>query len=236
MTWALGMHGGGQQRHRPSAGVSLQPHGARGHPSLGLAAQPSGMSQFPLGLCKAPRPRTKAPNPPPLDPPPALLTAFLPHPCSLLALLWHHTLAVLSAAAGQQVPSTQRYKKLHCALKVLVGDRGRVSLAGTGVWAPANSILLPRAWSCASTLRAAGCRWRPSTLQPSWYGVLGMAGSPGLPLGALQGGCPQAAGPSVCLTITFCPPRSRWRPTWPSAPPPAANSSRNTLATGSSSR
>ncbi|KAM6050015.1 protein unc-13 homolog D isoform 3-T3 [Theristicus caerulescens] len=38
---------------------------------------------------------------------------------SLLALLWHHTLAVLSAAAGQQGPSTQRYKKLHCALKSL---------------------------------------------------------------------------------------------------------------------
>ncbi|NXH15936.1 UN13D protein, partial [Bucco capensis] len=38
---------------------------------------------------------------------------------SLLALLWHHTLAVLSAAAGQQVPSAQHYKKLHCALKSL---------------------------------------------------------------------------------------------------------------------
>uniref|UniRef100_A0A8D0FEH6 Unc-13 homolog D n=1 Tax=Strix occidentalis caurina TaxID=311401 RepID=A0A8D0FEH6_STROC len=38
---------------------------------------------------------------------------------SLLVLLWHHTLAVLSAAAGQQVPSTQCYKKLHCALKSL---------------------------------------------------------------------------------------------------------------------
>ncbi|XP_009474916.1 PREDICTED: protein unc-13 homolog D [Nipponia nippon] len=38
---------------------------------------------------------------------------------SLLALLWHHTLAVLSAAAGQQGPSTQCCKKLHCALKSL---------------------------------------------------------------------------------------------------------------------
>ncbi|KAM9222289.1 protein unc-13 homolog D [Leptosomus discolor] len=38
---------------------------------------------------------------------------------SLLALLWHHTLVVLSAAAGQQVPSAQHYKKLHCALKSL---------------------------------------------------------------------------------------------------------------------
>ncbi|XP_075026070.1 protein unc-13 homolog D isoform X3 [Calonectris borealis] len=38
---------------------------------------------------------------------------------SLLTLLWHHTLAVLSAAAGQQVPSAQHYKKLHCALKSL---------------------------------------------------------------------------------------------------------------------
>uniref|UniRef100_A0A8C0BJR8 Unc-13 homolog D n=1 Tax=Buteo japonicus TaxID=224669 RepID=A0A8C0BJR8_9AVES len=31
---------------------------------------------------------------------------------SLLALLWHHTLAVLSAATAQQVPSAQRYKNL----------------------------------------------------------------------------------------------------------------------------
>ncbi|XP_065708512.1 protein unc-13 homolog D [Patagioenas fasciata] len=38
---------------------------------------------------------------------------------SLLTLLWHHTLAVLSAAAGQQFSSAQRYKKLHCALKSL---------------------------------------------------------------------------------------------------------------------
>uniref|UniRef100_A0A8B9IFI6 Unc-13 homolog D n=1 Tax=Anser cygnoides TaxID=8845 RepID=A0A8B9IFI6_ANSCY len=38
---------------------------------------------------------------------------------SLLALLWHHTLAVLTAAAGPQTSSTQRYKKLHCALKSL---------------------------------------------------------------------------------------------------------------------
>uniref|UniRef100_A0A8B9MUI0 Unc-13 homolog D n=1 Tax=Accipiter nisus TaxID=211598 RepID=A0A8B9MUI0_9AVES len=38
---------------------------------------------------------------------------------SLLALLWHHTLAVLTAATAQQVPSAQHYKKLHCALKSL---------------------------------------------------------------------------------------------------------------------
>uniref|UniRef100_A0A8B9T663 Unc-13 homolog D n=1 Tax=Anas platyrhynchos TaxID=8839 RepID=A0A8B9T663_ANAPL len=38
---------------------------------------------------------------------------------SLLALLWHHTLAVLTAAAGPQTSSTQRYKKLQCALKSL---------------------------------------------------------------------------------------------------------------------
>ncbi|XP_054249817.1 protein unc-13 homolog D [Indicator indicator] len=38
---------------------------------------------------------------------------------SLLTLLWHHTLAVLSAATGQQVPSIQHCKKLHCALKSL---------------------------------------------------------------------------------------------------------------------
>lgn len=34
----------------------------------------------------------------------------------------------------------------------------------------ADSILVPRAWSCASTPRAAGCPWRPSTVQPSRYG------------------------------------------------------------------
>uniref|UniRef100_A0A669QDR3 Unc-13 homolog D n=1 Tax=Phasianus colchicus TaxID=9054 RepID=A0A669QDR3_PHACC len=38
---------------------------------------------------------------------------------SLLALLWHHTLAVLTAAAGPQVPSVQHCRKLHCALKSL---------------------------------------------------------------------------------------------------------------------
>ncbi|KAM6240455.1 protein unc-13 homolog D isoform 4-T4 [Spheniscus humboldti] len=38
---------------------------------------------------------------------------------SLLTLLWHHTLALLSAAAEQQIPSAQCYKKLHCALKSL---------------------------------------------------------------------------------------------------------------------
>ncbi|NWI98290.1 UN13D protein, partial [Crypturellus undulatus] len=38
---------------------------------------------------------------------------------SLLGLLWHHTLAVLSAAAQQQISSAQHYKKLHCALKSL---------------------------------------------------------------------------------------------------------------------
>ncbi|XP_068769290.1 protein unc-13 homolog D isoform X2 [Struthio camelus] len=38
---------------------------------------------------------------------------------SLLGLLWHHTLEVLSAAARQEIPSAQCYKKLHCALKSL---------------------------------------------------------------------------------------------------------------------
>ncbi|XP_032562576.1 protein unc-13 homolog D [Chiroxiphia lanceolata] len=38
---------------------------------------------------------------------------------SLLTLLWHHTLSVLSAAAAPQVPSAQHYKRLHCALKSL---------------------------------------------------------------------------------------------------------------------
>ncbi|KFW84284.1 Protein unc-13 D, partial [Manacus vitellinus] len=38
---------------------------------------------------------------------------------SLLTLLWHHTLSVLSAAAAPQVPSAQHYKRLYCALKSL---------------------------------------------------------------------------------------------------------------------
>ncbi|NWI97415.1 UN13D protein, partial [Pitta sordida] len=38
---------------------------------------------------------------------------------SLLTLLWHHTLSVLSAAAAPQVPSAQHYKRLFCALKSL---------------------------------------------------------------------------------------------------------------------
>ncbi|NWR31896.1 UN13D protein, partial [Tachuris rubrigastra] len=37
---------------------------------------------------------------------------------SLLTLLWHHTLSVLSAAAAPQVPSALHYRRLHCALKV----------------------------------------------------------------------------------------------------------------------
>lgn len=58
----------------------------------------------------------------------------LPPPllCSLLALLWHHTLAVLTAAAGPQVPSVQHCRKLHCALKV----PGRVVVGGVPGWAP----------------------------------------------------------------------------------------------------
>ncbi|XP_017598680.1 PREDICTED: protein unc-13 homolog D [Corvus brachyrhynchos] len=38
---------------------------------------------------------------------------------SLLTLLWHHTLSVLSAAGGPQVPSVQHYQRLFCALKSL---------------------------------------------------------------------------------------------------------------------
>uniref|UniRef100_A0A8C6YVB9 Unc-13 homolog D n=1 Tax=Nothoprocta perdicaria TaxID=30464 RepID=A0A8C6YVB9_NOTPE len=41
-----------------------------------------------------------------------MLTALLARPRSLLGLLWHHTLDVLSAAARQQVPSAQHYRKL----------------------------------------------------------------------------------------------------------------------------
>lgn len=66
----------------------------------------------------------QGPNPPKTTTCP--LTAFLPHALSLLTLLWHHTLAVLSAAAGQQASSAQRYKKLHCALKVPWGGTGVV--------------------------------------------------------------------------------------------------------------
>ncbi|NXY37889.1 UN13D protein, partial [Pomatorhinus ruficollis] len=38
---------------------------------------------------------------------------------SLLTLLWHHTLSVLSAARGPQVPSVQHCQRLFCALKSL---------------------------------------------------------------------------------------------------------------------
>ncbi|NWV33932.1 UN13D protein, partial [Grantiella picta] len=38
---------------------------------------------------------------------------------SILALLWHHTLSVLSAATGPQVPSAQHSQRLFCALKSL---------------------------------------------------------------------------------------------------------------------
>ena len=98
-------------------------------PSLGRSVPwGSGTSCFGAGcsaqrVCKAPQPRTKPPNPPSRSP----AHSLPPSPLSLLALLWHHTLAVLSAAAGQQVPSAQRYKKLHCALKV---PGGRVGVPG----------------------------------------------------------------------------------------------------------
>lgn len=143
---------------------STQPHGAWGHPALGLAAQPSEICWFPLELCKASQPKTNPPLSSLLWTAP--LTAFFPCTLSLLTLLWHHTLAVLSAATGQQVPSVQHCKKLHCALKVV--ERTRGAQTGAGVWLPANNNLLPRAWSCASTRRAVDCRWRPSTPQPSW--------------------------------------------------------------------
>ncbi|XP_050837509.1 protein unc-13 homolog D isoform X3 [Serinus canaria] len=38
---------------------------------------------------------------------------------SLLTLLWHHTLSVLSAAQGPQLPSVQHCQRLFCALKSL---------------------------------------------------------------------------------------------------------------------
>lgn len=61
------------------------------------------------------------------------------------------------------------------------GTRGRGGVPWGGAWVPANSVLLPRAWSCASTPRAAGCPWRRSTAQPSWYGCWG--GGEGIFLG-----------------------------------------------------
>lgn len=106
---------------------------------------------------------------------------------------------------------------------------------GGGPWVgnlvAANSILLPRAWSCASMLRAVGCPWRPSTALPSWYGAGG--GWAGCPLGVLWGGVTSRL---QTLMVTPHPPPSHWRAAWPSAPPPAASSSRSTSATGSRSR
>lgn len=49
------------------------------------------------------------------------------------------------------------------------------SLAGPGVWLLTDTILLTRAWSCASMPRAVGCRWRCSTQQSSRYKVLAIA-------------------------------------------------------------
>lgn len=171
MTRALGMHcGRGHQCHHPLGRSILSAPCGLGPSHFGAG----GMRHFLLGLCKALQLKTIPPAHP-LAP-----AHSLPLPCSLLTLLWHHTLSVLSAAGGAQVPSVQHYQRLFCALKVPRGSRG--SLAGTGVWLVADSILVPRAWSCASTPRAAGCRWRPSTLQPSGYGD-GDGDSPWVPLG-----------------------------------------------------
>lgn len=172
----------------------------------------------------------QGPNPPKTTTCP--LTAFLPHALSLLTLLWHHTLAVLSTAAGQQVSSAQRYKKLHCALKVPWRGTGVVpSKDGvfgyqlTASFSPEPGAVLP----CRGLWAAAG--------DPPHRSLPGTA-CWGYPQGvlALRGGHPWAVDLSVCLSVSSCPSHSHWRRTWPSAPPPAANSSRNTSATGSSSR
>lgn len=93
----------------------------------------------------------------------------------------------------------------------------------------ANSILLLRAWSCASMLRAAGCLWTPCTALPSWYGAGGARMSFGCSM--------QRVSPRLqTLIVTPYPLCSHWRAAWPSAPPPAASSSRSTSATGSRSR
>lgn len=158
----------------------------RASPSLGQEHPLSSMGLGP-SLCRAgqdealPSGALPSPSAEELNPAQPLGPAHsLPLPCSLLTLLWHHTLSVLSAARGPQVPSVQHCQRLFCALKVPRGSRG--SLARTGVCLVADSILVPRAWSCASTPRAVGCRWRPSTVQPSRYGD-GDGESPWVPLG-----------------------------------------------------
>ncbi|XP_038012824.1 protein unc-13 homolog D [Motacilla alba alba] len=71
------------------------------------------MRHFLLELCRALHLKTIPPAQP-------LVPAHsLPLPRSLLTLLWHHTLSVLSAARGPQVPSVQHCQRLFCALKSL---------------------------------------------------------------------------------------------------------------------
>lgn len=118
------------------------------------------------------------------------LTAFLPHALSLLTLLWHHTLAVLSAAAGQQVSSAQRYKKLHCALKVpwggtevVPGKDGVFGYQLTASFSPEPGAVLPcrGLWAAAGdpphrSLPGTGCWGHPQGVL--W--VLSGEGIPGL--------------------------------------------------------
>lgn len=168
VTRALGMQcGTATSVAIPWAGAS--PHGLG--PSLFRAGQDEAL---PSGALQSP-PAEELNPAQPLDP-----AHSLPLPCSLLTLLWHHTLSVLTAARGPPVPSVQHSQRLFCALKVPRGSRG--CLARTGVRLVADSIIVPRAWSCASTLRAVGCRWRPSTVKPSGYGD-GHGESPWVPLG-----------------------------------------------------
>ncbi|XP_016158287.1 PREDICTED: protein unc-13 homolog D isoform X2 [Ficedula albicollis] len=128
---------------------------------------------------------------------------------SLLTLLWHHTLSVLSAARGPQVPSVQHCQRLFCALK-----------------------------SLERCFHAEGCGLPLETINSAAFQVWGWGW--GVPLGSFgrkgcQGGHPWPVHLSMCLAIPSHPPHRRWRLTWLSALPQAANSSRNTSATGSSS-
>lgn len=95
----------------PWAGASPQLMGLGTVPLRGWQdeALPSGALQSPSAEDHAPAQ--------PLDP-----AHSLPLPCSLLTLLWHHTLSVLSAARGPQVPSVQHCQRLFCALKVPKGE------------------------------------------------------------------------------------------------------------------
>lgn len=132
MTRALGMCcGRGHQSHHPlGKSIPSAPWGLG--PSHFRAGR---MRHFLLGLCRALQLKA-IPAAQPLD-----AAHSLPLPCSLLTLLWHHTLSVLSAARGPQVPSVQHCQRLFCALKVPGGSRG--PLPRTVVWLVLTASLSP---------------------------------------------------------------------------------------------